>query len=49
LLQGDFESIAVLNIETGKKWVISSSHCMVNDSRIGGVDVGMFAASTGKI
>jgi hypothetical protein len=48
LLQDDFESIAVLDIETGKKWVISSSHCMVTNSQIGWVDVGMLAASTRK-
>jgi len=48
LLQDDFESIAVLDIETGKKWVISSSHCMVTNSQIGWVDAGMLAASTGK-
>lgn len=47
-LQDDFESIAVLDIDTGKKWVISSSRCMVTNSRIGWIDVGVLAASIGK-
>jgi hypothetical protein len=47
--QGDFESLAVLNIENGKEWVISSSHCMVINSRIGWVDVsGLRTTSNSK-
>ena len=39
-MQDDYESLAVLDIEAGKKWVISSSHCMVTNSQIGWIDVG---------
>jgi hypothetical protein len=47
-LQDDFESIAVLDIETGKKWVISSSHCMVTNSQIGWIDAGVLNPSSGE-
>ena len=36
--EDDFESLAVLNVETGNEWVIPSSHCMVTNSRIGWID-----------
>jgi hypothetical protein len=38
-LRGDYESIALLDIETGKKSVISSSHCAVTNSQMGWIDV----------
>lgn len=47
-LQDDYESIAVLDIETGKKWVISSSHCEVTNSRMGWIDAGRLSATTGE-
>jgi hypothetical protein len=36
--EDDFESLAVLNVESGNEWVIPSSHCMVTNSRIGWID-----------
>lgn len=47
-LQDDFESIAMLDIETGKKGVISSSHCAVTNSQIGWIDVSALATSAAK-
>ncbi len=41
-LQGDFESLAVLDVEAGKPSIISSSHCMVTDSQLGWIDTEMF-------
>jgi hypothetical protein len=41
----DFESLAVLDIEAGKKWVVSSSHCMVTNSQIGWIDSRALKAS----
>jgi hypothetical protein len=43
--QDDFESLALLDIETGKERMIPSSHCMVTSSRIGWIDVGALTAS----
>jgi hypothetical protein len=37
--QDDLESLAVLDIETGRRWVISSSHCMITNSQMGWIDV----------
>jgi len=47
-MEGDLESLAVLDVEAGKKWVISSSHCMVTNSRVGWVDAGVLTAYAGK-
>jgi len=38
--QDAFESLAALDIDTGREAIISSSHCMVISSRIGWVDTG---------
>lgn len=46
--QGDFESLAVLDVETGKTGIIPSSHCMVTNSQIGWIDMDVLSASTGR-
>jgi Tol biopolymer transport system component len=46
-MRSDFESLAVLDVEAGKTRVISSSHCMVTNSQIGWIDMGVLSASTG--
>lgn len=43
LLSDDSESLAVLDVDAGNKWVISSSHCMVTNSQIGWVDMSVFS------
>jgi len=37
-LQDDLESLAVVDVETGKRQIIESSRCMVTSSAVGWVD-----------
>ena len=40
--------VAVLDVDAGKTWVIANSRCMVTDSRIGWIDMGVLSPSTGR-